>query len=545
MNKKNNKFSKGNKFKKKDFSRNSRDSSDSPGVSANICDISAQSKGKRFSLTGFIDRVVQTGGPTVFYVTDGTGTLALKAFVGPGERAHPEIEEGDAIQAAVTIEEFRDELEGEVSHISKLSPEEAKELTKKIKDTQRKNAEIAPVDFLIESPILDKLKERFVKAATEIRLAIFQNRPIIIRHHNDTDGYSSGFTLEKAILPLIEKQHGGGKSAWEFYTRSPCAAPFYEIEDSIKDTAHSLSRAAKFSNKMPLVIIADNGSSQEDLLGILQGKVHGIDFVVVDHHFFEDDVISQEVLVHINPFLVNEDGAKFSAGMLCTELARFINPTVSLEQIPAMAGLADRIDNKKAIDDYLHHASKKGYSKELLNDISTVIDFVSAKLRFMEAREYIDVLFGEPMDKQKALVKLFAPYIRNLEAKGLSMAKSAAIVEKIKSTTLQLLFIELVFPRGFYPKPGKCTGILHDNIQLEKKLTSVVTIGVMPDAITIRATDGANFSVHELIEFLNKKAPEVFAEGGGHKNAGAIKFVPNKQEEVLKLVREYIKEKSK
>jgi RecJ-like exonuclease len=61
----------------------------------------------------------------------------------------------------------------------------------------------------------DKLKSDFIKAATEIRLAIFQNRPIIVRHHNDADGYSSGFALERAIIPLVSKQHGGGKSPWE------------------------------------------------------------------------------------------------------------------------------------------------------------------------------------------------------------------------------------------------------------------------------------------------------------------------------------------
>jgi len=73
-----------------------------------------------------------------------------------------------------------------------------------------------------------------------------------------------------------------------------------------------------------------------------------MEFIVVDHHFFDEDVISKEVLTHINPFLVGEDGSAFSAGMLCTELARFINKDVSnISQIPALAGLADKIDLMK------------------------------------------------------------------------------------------------------------------------------------------------------------------------------------------------------
>src|SRR3989339_741919 len=332
-----------------------------------IKDIKKNSKNTVF-IFGKINRIAQTGGPTVFVVSDGTGSLSLKGFVGAGQRAYPEITEGDSINS-------------------------------------------------------------FIKAATEIKLAIIQDRPIIVRHHNDTDGYSSGFSLERAILPLIEEQHGSEKSRWEFFTRAPCAAPFYEIDDSIRDTAQSLRNVAKFSNKMPLIIIADNGSTQEDLMGIQQGKVHGSDFIIVDHHKFDKDVISQEVLTHINPFLVREDGSHFSAGMLCSELARFINPNVkNINQIPAMSGFADKIElsNPKTMNDYLKIAEKEGYTKELLSDIALVIEYVSSKIRFMEVREYIEVLFGEPRNKQKELVQLMAPYIKKMDKKGLAIGMSNA-----------------------------------------------------------------------------------------------------------------------
>lgn len=538
---------KGKKFNKdkKGFDKKEKISK-GPRLELAIEKISSELKGKNVLLTGFIDRIAQTPGPTVFYLVDGTGTLALKAFAGPGARAYEEIEEGNAIRASVSIEEFKDELEGEIIDIVKISEDERKALLKKISDMERDRARIDPPKFLVKSPILDKLRDSFIKAATEIRLAIIQNRPIIVRHHNDADGYSSGYSLEKAILPLIEKQHGGGKSAWEFYTRAPCSAPFYEIDDSIRDTANSLRNVAKFSNKMPLVIIADNGSSQEDLFGIKQGKVHGMDFIVIDHHFFEKDVITPEVLVHINPFLVGEDGAKYSAGMLCSELARFIYDKVdNVESIAAMAGLADRIDNPEVMQSYLSLAEKKGYSKKMLGEIATVIDFVSAKLRFMEAREYIEVLFGEPMDKQKDLVSLMSPYIRNLENKGLKIAISNSKIEKIGKTSLQSMEIEETFPGfGFYPKPGKVVGLLHDHARDEKKISSLVTVGLMSSAITIRATDEANFSVHDLITTLNSKLPDAFVEGGGHKNAGSITFLPYKKKEVFEILKSFIRSRN-
>jgi RecJ-like exonuclease len=35
--------------------------------------------------------------------------------------------------------------------------------------------------------------------------------------------------------------------------------------------------------------------------------------------------------------------------------------------------------------------------------------------------------------------------------------------------------------------------------------------------------------------------PDAFVDGGGHKNAGSITFIPNKQKEIVKLIKEFIK----
>src|SRR3989338_6138916 len=196
------------KFKNK--KNNRKENFSQKGDSASPIDINELNEDKidmNFILTGIVDRIVQTGGPTVFYISDGTGSIAIKSFEGAGVRAHANIVEGDLIKAEVSIGEFQDELEGEVSRLTKLSDEEKQYFSEKIKKLERKRAEITPPEFLVKNIILDKLK----------------------------DGYSSGFSLERAILPLIKEQHTSVKAAWEFYTRAPCAAPFYEIEDSIKD----------------------------------------------------------------------------------------------------------------------------------------------------------------------------------------------------------------------------------------------------------------------------------------------------------------------
>jgi archaea-specific RecJ-like exonuclease len=499
---------------------------------------------KKAVVSGRIEKVFQTGGPTVFTLEDGTGSLSLKGFVAPGERAHPELEMGNYVKAQVTVDEFNGEIEGNIDKITKLDGEKAERIGKDIEYQQRNRAKIVNTEFMTKSLILDKLKDTIFKAAEEIRLAIVQGRPIVVRHHNDTDGYCSGFALEKAIVPLIEKQNTNPKAAWESFRRAPCMAPYYELEDSIKDTANSLRGVAKFGEKMPLIIIVDNGSSPEDLMAIQQGKIHGAEFIVIDHHGFDKDVITKEVLAHINPELVEESGANFSAGMLCAEIGRIINEDVeNMEQIPALAGYADRIDisNPELMKEYLKIAETRGYDKQLLADISLVIEYVSTKLRFMESREYIEVLFGEPREQQKKLVSLMAPHIRGLDKKGLAIGKSSAEIEKFDKVTLQTIQIEKSFPGfGFFPKPGRSVGLLHDNLQVETKVTSLVSVGIMNTAMTFRATDEAKFSMHEMITRLQEKLPNAFVDGGGHKNAGAINFIPKMKEEVWEVVKNYI-----
>jgi len=160
----------------------------------------------------------------------------------------------------------------------------------------------------------------------------------------------------------------------------------------------------------------------------------------------------------------------------------------------------------------------------------------------MEVREYIEVLFGEPRAKQKELVSLMAPYIRDLDRKGLEIGKSNAKQERLGKVTLQTIEVQETFPGfGFFPKPGRAVGLVHDNYLHENKIDSLVTAGIMNTAITLRATDAANFSVHDFLKVLDKKLPGAFANGGGHKNAGSINFLPYKKKEVVELLREFVR----
>ena len=67
----------------------------------NLDKINSSQIGDRVSVRRIIDRVVQTAGPTLFTIVDGTGSFTLKGFESPGERAFPNIDLGDAIQTTI------------------------------------------------------------------------------------------------------------------------------------------------------------------------------------------------------------------------------------------------------------------------------------------------------------------------------------------------------------------------------------------------------------------------------------------------------------
>ena len=192
-----------------------------------ISNISKKYLGKRFSVDAIVDGIVQTTGPTLFTIVDGTGSFVVKAFEGAGVRAFPELKIGDAVSVFMQLNEFNNALEGEAMSFKKLEPSKAEALNKKIEAEYERRATPPNSQFLIKSHILDKLKPSLMEAAKQIRLAVFKNRPIIIRHHNDADGYSSGYSLERAILPLVMAQHGTDKHSKQYCSKTPNISPFY------------------------------------------------------------------------------------------------------------------------------------------------------------------------------------------------------------------------------------------------------------------------------------------------------------------------------
>ena len=517
-----------------------------------------EKKGKMVRIDGEVQQIQQTSGPTIFTINDETGTAEIAAFDKAGERAYPEIDVGDAVQVLGDVNEHGGKTQIESQSILKLDEENSIKLHKLIDDALNKRAEPNDVDFLVQSDVLNRLKPKMREAAQKIRRAILDGRTVLLRHHNDADGICSGVAMEKAIVPLIEYVNPSNDAQYYYFKRSPSKAPFYELEDVVKDLSFALEDQERHGQKLPLIVLLDNGSTEEDITALMQAKIYDIEVVVIDHHSPGEllsveekngEIVGATVAVdeyvdtHVNPYLVGGD-SQLTAGALASEVAHMINPAVKdlIMHLPAVAALGDHAESGEVYQ-YLELASKKGFSKEHLAKIAECVDFEAYFLRFMNGRGIMDTILAvDNLDKHEKMIDaLYKEYQKRVDT------QLKAALPNIKRTQLDngihfnLIDVEKYAHKFTFPAPGKTCGFVHDKIVKELgEDKPIVTLGHGPDFGVFRATDAVNeefgFNVNDIVSVMTQKVPQAGIDGGGHECAGSIKYIEGLGDDVLKNI---------
>ena len=526
-----------------------------------------EKKGRMVRIDGKVQQIQQTSGPTIFIISDESGTTEIAAFDKAGERSYPEIELEDAVQVRGEVNEHSGKTQIESSSMVKLDAESTKQLNKLIDDALNAKAKPQDVDFLVKSDVLNRLKPKMYEAAQRIRRAILDGRTILLRHHNDADGICSGVAMEKAIVPLIQKENPSNDAEYYYFKRSPSKAPFYELEDVVKDLSFALEDQERHGQKLPLIVLLDNGSTEEDIVALMQAKIYDIEVVVIDHHSpgellttIEEDgeiygatvAVDEYVDCHVNPYLVGGD-SQLTAGCLATEVAHIINPEVKrlIQHLPGVAALGDRAECGEVYQ-YLKLAAQKGFTQEHLSKIAECVDFEAYFLRFMNGRGIMDTILAvDNLDKHKKMIDaLYREYQKRIDT------QLKAALPNIKRTQLEngiyfnLLDVEKFAHKFTFPAPGKTCGFVHDHVIKELgEDEPIVTLGHGPDFGVFRATDAVNeqygFNVNEIVTKMIEKVPQAGVDGGGHECAGSIKYIEGLGDEVLYKVVEEIQSLSK
>lgn len=496
--------------------------------------------GRNVNLQAEVAQIKQTSGPTIFTLVDETGSENAAAFIEAGKRAYPEVELGDMVSLSGEVMMRNGQLQIEVSYMEALTDEEKEQVKERIVKATEERARPKDIPFLIESEVLQKLKPEMQKVAQILRKAIFTNQPVILRHHADADGIVAAVSVEKAIIGLIRAEGGDQDTENHLFKRAPSKAPFYEIEDVTRDLDFALRDNVRFGQKMPLILMMDNGSTEEDEPSYKVAKVYDLPIVVVDHHH-PDESIDKYLEAHVNPYHVDGDFG-VTAGMLGAELARMIYPDIEdeIKHFPAVAAVGDRSEAPER-EKYLSLISDK-YSEDDCKDIALALDYEQFWLRFNDGKEIVkDILnVNNNPDRHKNLVNLLVQ-----EANSAIDEQLKTSLPHVKDSVLKngshlfTIDVEIFAHRFTFPPPGKTSGEIHDLLCRKNEGKPVVTLGIGPDFAVIRSR-GVLMNIPQMVRELRDEIEGGGVNGGGHLVVGSIKFVEGMRDIVIESLVEKI-----
>ena len=489
--------------------------------------------GRTVLIEGEIAQIKQTSGPTIFTVVDASGTANAAAFVEAGVRAYPEVELGDIVALTGEVMQRNNQLQIEASSVTVMEQEDAALVRERIDAALDERAEPIDLPFLVESEVLEALRPQMRKVAKEIRKAVLTARPIILRHHADADGICAAVAVEQAVTALIRESGGDFDAEYFLFKRSPSKAPFYEIEDITRDLDFGLKDNARYGQKMPMILLMDNGSTEEDMPSLKVTRIFDLPVMVVDHHH-PDEIVDDYLIGHVNPYHVGGDYG-VTAGMLGTEVARMVNPAVEdqIRHLPAIAGVGDRSEAPERAR-YLAVAAPE-YSEDDCRNIALALDYEQFWLRFSDGREIVKEILnlsGNP-ERHEMFVNLLVE-----EANRAIEEQLEAIMPHVESRMLAngahlfMLDVELFAHRFTFPPPGKTSGEVHDRLVRAHPGEPIVTLGFGPDFAVLRSR-GVMMNIPRMVRELHSEISGGGVSGGGHLVVGSIKFVEGMRDVVL------------
>ncbi|UWG47691.1 Archaea-specific RecJ-like exonuclease, containsDnaJ-type Zn finger domain [Halanaeroarchaeum sp. HSR-CO] len=506
-----------------------------PSYDRTAAGVLSQKVGETVHLEGEVVQAKQTGGPTIFRVRDETAIVPCTAFEEAGVRAHPSVAVGDLVHVSGTVETRDDSVQVEIEDLERLAKDRGRSVEQRLEAAVSEQAEPPELDPLVEWPALEGMIPDLRRVARRLRRTVLESRPIRIRHHADGDGMCAAVPVQLALERLIEKTHAEPAAKRHLLKRLPSKAPYYEMEDATRDLNYSLGDRDRHGQKLPLLLMLDNGSTEEDRPAYRTLDHYDIPILVVDHHHPDHEAVEPFVEEHVNPYLHGED-YRITAGMLSVELARMIDPemTEELRHVPAVAGLSDR-SKADEMDDYLALAEDAGYERDALEEIGEALDYEAYMLRYNDGRSLIyDVLGIDDADepRHRELIEFLADRAARDVDSQLGDAMDHVEHERVANGAhLYRIDLDDHAHRFTYPAPGKTTGEIHDRKVVETG-EPVITIGYGPDFAVLRS-DGVRLDIPQMVTDLNDELPGAGVSGGGHLVVGSIRFVPGMREAVL------------
>ncbi|WP_436344842.1 DHH family phosphoesterase [Natronorubrum sp. FCH18a] len=499
-----------------------------PALNRTTIDTIDNQVGTVVRLEGEITGVRQTSGPTVFELRDETATVECAAFEEAGVRAYPDVDIDDVVALEGEVERHHGDLQIETETLEILDGEDGETVRERLEDAIESEARPADVSLLADHDAVAAVEDELVDAATAIRRAVMEARPIVVRHGATADGYVAGAAIERAVLPLIREKHTREDAEYHYFERRPLDGRVYDMDAATNDVTSMLEARDRHGEQLPLVLLVDAGSTEESVDGYDLLSLYDAETIVIDDSR-ADDEITDAVSLAVAPSLAGVDVADVTSTALSANVAAHVNDDVrdDLVHLPAVSYW------ENAPEAYVDLASEAGYDETGVSERREAVALEAYYQSYKDKRELvIDLLFadgeGSQIPRDGDLAAHVSEQFRAKLETELETARENLTTEDVDGVTVAVLDTGAFTHRYNFPTTTLLLDALHRE-QREANDEPFVTLGVGDDELHVRATD--QLDVRALGDDVAAAAPDAGVHVVGGRD-GHVAFLPGERDAV-------------
>ncbi|ELY56480.1 nucleic acid binding OB-fold tRNA/helicase-type [Natronococcus amylolyticus DSM 10524] len=488
-----------------------------PALKRTTIDAIENQVGSVVRLEGEITGVRQTSGPTVFELRDETGTVECAAFEEAGVRAYPDVEVEDIVALEGEIERHHGDLQVETETLEILEDEARETVVDRLESAIEREARPADVAPLADHDAVAAVEEEIGDAATAIRRAIMEARPVVVRHAATADGYVAGAAIERAALPLIREKHTREDAEYHYFERRPLEGRVYDMDAATDDVTSMLEARDRHDEQLPLVVLVGTGSTVESADGYELLSLYGAEALVIDDSRADEEIVDA-VSAAVAPSVSGADVADLTSTALAANVAAHVNDDVrdDLEHLPAISYW------ENAPEAYLELATEAGYDETDISERREAVALEAFYQSYKDKRELVaDLLFDGNADLAAHVSEQFRDKLET----ELGTARENRSVQEVDGLTVTVLDTDAFTHRYDFPT----TILLLDALHRREREESAATLGIGEDELHVRTTEAID------VRALGNAIAERVPNGGVHVVGGRdghVEFLPGERDAV-------------
>jgi len=470
-------------------------------------------------LEGEVTGVRQTSGPTLFELRDETATIECAAFDGAGVRAFPEVDVGDYVRLDGEVEQRRGDLQVETDTLLLLQGEERETVADRIETAVTEAVRPDRIELLGGHDPVESLTDEIKQAATIVRRAIEDARPIVVRHAATADGYAAGAAIERAVLPRLREEHARSDAEYHYFDRRPTDEVTYDMDAVTDDVTTMLENRDRHGEQFPLVVLVGFGATLDSADAYDLLDVYDVDRLVIDDSQ-PDEGLEQRTNGLVAPSAASRD---VTTAALAANVAAHVNEAVrdDLEHVPTVGYW----DAPPQVHGDLAAAS--GYDAADVTKLRDALALEAHYQSYNDKRELIADLLFEPVGE---LADHISEQFREKLETELETASANLTRREAGDLTIVILDAEAFTHRFDFPPTQLLVDALHRRERSDAD-DRLVTLAAGTDRLFVNSTEPLD--VREVADVASETVPGLSAVGGA---GGYVEFLAGEREATIDAV---------